>query len=146
MKHNYHLGNILLLLCIMILILCVYDAYQVNKSKQTIDTTTTNKIITYTLSNKVYKMRVTGYLTSNVKSCIGEKIVSGGTAAVSPNCIELLGETVYIKGYGIRKVNDLTADWLDDKFNICTLDLAVSSKEELSKIDSKIKTVVKIGH
>ncbi|MDR0239094.1 MAG: hypothetical protein LBI88_02545 [Deltaproteobacteria bacterium] len=57
---------------------------------------------------KIYEMRVTGYYAeAGVRSALGELIRPGGTAAVSPSCIELLGERVYIKGYGVWRVNDL---------------------------------------
>lgn len=49
--------------------------------------------------------------------------------AVSPACLYLLGKKVYVKGYGVYKVN-VTTDWLDKKFGICTIDLATSSKNK----------------
>ena len=94
---------------------------------------------------KVYTMRVTGYTYEHgKKSAIMDKIQAGKTAAVSPNCIELLGEKVYVSGHGIRYVNDLTASWLDEKFDICTIDLAVSSASNLKKIGNEPKKVVRL--
>ena len=94
---------------------------------------------------KVYTMRVTGYTYEHgKKSAIMDKIQAGKTAAVSPNCIELLGEKVYVSGHGIRYVNDLTASWLDEKFGICTIDLAVSSASNLKKIGNEPKKVVRL--
>lgn len=95
---------------------------------------------------KVIEVRVTGYYTEpGVKSAIGEEIRPGGTAAVSPACIELLGERVYVKGHGVWRVNDLAAAWLDEKYGRCTLDLAQGSKEATMKIGNSIATVVRIG-
>ena len=94
---------------------------------------------------KVYTMRVTGYTYEHgKKSAIMDKIQAGKTAAVSPNCIELLGEKVYVSGHGIRYVNDLTASWLDEKFDICTIDLAVGSASDLKKIGNETKKVVRL--
>ena len=93
---------------------------------------------------KVREMRVTGYLPTNNKTALGEKVITGKTAAVSRNCIDLLGEKVYIQGIGIRYINDLTAEWLDDKYGICTLDIAVPNKSSANKIGHKTRTVVHI--
>ncbi len=94
---------------------------------------------------KVYTMRVTGYTYEHgKKSAIMDKVQAGRTAAVSPECIELLGEKVYISGHGIRYINDLTADWLDEKFGICTIDLAVGSASDLKKIGNETKKVVRL--
>ena len=94
---------------------------------------------------KVYTMRVTGYTYEHgKKSAIMDKIQAGKTAAVSPECIELLGEKIYVSGHGIRYVNDLTASWLDEKFDICTIDLAVSSASDLKKIGNETKKVVRL--
>ena len=94
---------------------------------------------------KVYTMRVTGYTYEHgKKSAIMDKIQADRTAAVSPECIELLGEKIYVSGHGIRYVNDLTASWLDEKFGICTIDLAVSSASDLKKIGNETKKVVRL--
>ena len=93
---------------------------------------------------KVREMRVTGYLPTGKKTALGEKVITGKTAAVSRNCIDLLGEKVYIQGIGIRYINDLTAEWLDDKYGICTLDIAVPNKSSANKIGHKTRTVVHI--
>lgn len=93
---------------------------------------------------KVREMRVTGYLSTGKKTALGEKVITGKTAAVSRNCIDLLGEKVYIQGIGIRYINDLTAEWLDDKYGICTLDIAVPNKSSANKIGHKTRTVVHI--
>ena len=86
-----------------------------NKQPTTLTHTTalTPIIISNPVYPKVYTMRVTGYTYEHgKKSAIMDKIQAGKTAAVSPNCIELLGEKVYVSGHGIRYVNDLTASWL----------------------------------
>ena len=118
-------------------------------NKQPITLTPTTTLTPIIMSNpvypKVYTMRVTGYTYEHgKKSAIMDKIQAGKTAAVSPNCIELLGEKVYVSGHGIRYVNDLTASWLDEKFDICTIDLAVGSASDLKKIGNETKKVVRL--
>ena len=108
-------------------------------------TTLTPIIISNPVYPKVYTMRVTGYTYEHgKKSAIMDKIQADRTAAVSPECIELLGEKIYVSGHGIRYVNDLTASWLDEKFGICTIDLAVSSASDLKKIGNETKKVVRL--
>ena len=108
-------------------------------------TTLTPIIMSNPVYPKVYTMRVTGYTYEHgKKSAIMDKIQADRTAAVSPECIELLGEKIYVSGHGIRYVNDLTASWLDEKFGICTIDLAVSSASDLKKIGNETKKVVRL--
>ena len=119
-----------------------------NKQPTTLTHTTTTLtpiIMSNPVYPKVYTMRVTGYTYEHgKKSAIMDKIQAGKTAAVSPNCIELLGEKVYVSGHGVRYVNDLTASWLDEKFGICTIDLAVGSASDLKKIGNETKKVVRL--
>ena len=118
-----------------------------NKQPTTLTPTTTLTpiIMSSPVYPKVYTMRVTGYTYEHgKKSAIMDKIQAGKTAAVSPECIELLGEKIYVSGHGIRYVNDLTASWLDEKFDICTIDLAVSSASDLKKIGNETKKVVRL--
>lgn len=119
-----------------------------NKQPTTLTTTTTTLtpiIMSNPVYPKVYTMRVTGYTYEHgKKSAIMDKIQADRTAAVSPECIELLGEKIYVSGHGIRYVNDLTASWLDEKFDICTIDLAVGSASDLKKIGNETKKVVRL--
>ena len=118
-----------------------------NKQPTTLTPTTilTPIIMSNPVYPKVYTMRVTGYTYKHgKKSAIMDKIQADRTAAVSPECIELLGEKIYVSGHGIRYVNDLTASWLDEKFGICTIDLAVSSASDLKKIGNETKKVVRL--
>ena len=118
-----------------------------NKQPTTLTPTTTLTpiIISNPVYPKVYTMRVTGYTYEHgKKSAIMDKIQADRTAAVSPECIELLGEKIYVSGHGIRYVNDLTASWLDEKFGICTIDLAVGSASDLKKIGNETKKVVRL--
>ena len=118
-----------------------------NKQPTTLTHTTTLTpiIMSNPVYPKVYTMRVTGYTYEHSKkSAIMDKIQAGKTAAVSPECIELLGEKIYVSGHGIRYVNDLTANWLDEKFGICTIDLAVGSASDLKKIGNETKKVVRL--
>ena len=118
-----------------------------NKQPTTLTPTTTLTpiIMSNPVYPKVYTMRVTGYTYEHgKKSAIMDKIQADRTAAVSPECIELLGEKIYVSGHGIRYVNDLTASWLDEKFDICTIDLAVGSASDLKKIGNETKKVVRL--
>ena len=118
-----------------------------NKQPTTLTHTTTLTpiIMSSPVYPKVYTMRVTGYTYEHgKKSAIMDKIQADRTAAVSPECIELLGEKIYVSGHGIRYVNDLTASWLDEKFDICTIDLAVGSASDLKKIGNETKKVVRL--
>ena len=93
---------------------------------------------------KVRTMRVTGYTPTGNKTALGDKLVVGKTAAVSRNCMELLGEYVYIEGLGVRYIHDLTAKWVGDEFNICTVDVAVPTEKDAYKIGNSNRTVVHI--
>ena len=93
---------------------------------------------------KVRTMRVTGYTPTGSKTALGDKLIVGKTAAVSRNCMELLGEYVYIEGVGVRYIHDLTAKWVGDEFNICTIDVAVPTEKDAYKIGNSNRTVVHI--
>ena len=93
---------------------------------------------------KVRTMRVTGYIPTGNKTALGDKLIVGKTAAVSRNCMELLGEYVYIEGLGVRYIHDLTAKWVGDEFNICTVDVAVPTEKDAYKIGNSNRTVVHI--
>lgn len=89
-------------------------------------------------------MRVTGYVPTGKKTALGKNVVVGRTAAVSRNCMDLLGEKVYIEGHGIRYVNDLTAQWVGEKFNICTIDLAVPTEKHAMQVGNEVREVIHI--
>lgn len=93
---------------------------------------------------KVRTMRVTGYTPTGNKTALGDKLIVGKTAAVSRNCMELLGEYVYIEDLGVRYIHDLTAKWVGDEFNICTVDVAVPTEKDAYKIGNSNRTVVHI--
>ena len=93
---------------------------------------------------KVRTMRVTGYTPTGSKTALGDKLIVGKTAAVSRNCMELLGEYVYIEGLGVRYIHDLTAKWVGDEFNICTVDVAVPTEKDAYKVGNSNRTVVHI--
>lgn len=93
---------------------------------------------------KVRTMRVTGYTPTGNKTALGDKLIIGKSAAVSRNCMELLGEYVYIEGLGVRYIHDLTAKWVGDEFNICTVDVAVPTEKDAYKIGNSNRTVVHI--
>lgn len=90
--------------------------------------------------------RVTGYVPKNKIGAINKPIVIGKTAAVSRNCMYLLGEDIYVEGHGTWKVNDLTARWIEDKFRGCTIDLSVPTEQHARKIGNKHKRVTRIGY
>lgn len=94
---------------------------------------------------KTREMRVTGYTPTGNKTALGEDVVVGYTAAISPNCADsFLGSKVYIQGLGVRYVNDLTATWVGEKYGMCTLDIAVPNNQEALRVGNKIKRVVRI--
>lgn len=94
---------------------------------------------------KTREMRVTGYKPTGNKTALGEDVVVGYTAAISPNCAgSFLGSKVYIQGLGVRYVNDLTATWVGEKYDMCTLDVAVPNNQEALRVGNKIKRVVRI--
>jgi 3D (Asp-Asp-Asp) domain-containing protein len=93
---------------------------------------------------KVTTMRVTAYIPTGRKTALMEDVQVGYTAAVSPECIYLLGSTIYVRGYGIRYINDLTSDRLDKEHDMCTLDLAVPNTHEAKKVGNKTHNVVRI--
>ena len=94
---------------------------------------------------KTREMRVTGYTPTGDKTALGEKVVVGYTAAISPNCADsFLGSKVYVQGLGVRYVNDLTATWVGEKYDMCTLDIAVPNNQEALRVGNEIKRVVRI--
>ena len=95
--------------------------------------------------DKTREMRVTGYTPTGNKTALGEKVVVGYTAAISPNCADsFLGSKVYVQGLGVRYVNDLTATWVGEKYDMCTLDVAVPNNQEALRVGNEIKRVVRI--
>ena len=94
---------------------------------------------------KTREMRVTGYTPTGKKTALGENVVVGYTAAISPNCADsFLGSKVYVQGLGVRYVNDLTATWVGEKYDMCTLDIAVPNNQEALRVGNEIKRVVRI--
>lgn len=136
---DYIMGIILpfLILCLLGTILFIY--FNEDDFKKT-------KKETIIIQNTRYMdMRITGYTPTGNKTALNEEVKVGWTAAVSPKCAKyFLGSKVYIPGYGVRYVNDLTATWLDDKYEQCTLDIAVPTKELAMSIGNEIKTVIRI--
>lgn len=92
---------------------------------------------------EIMMARVTGYAAEpGKKGAIGKSIVPGGTAAVSRNCAHLLGKKIYVDQHGVYEVNDLTAKWIQEKFQVCTVDLARASEEEAQKVGNKQRKIV----
>jgi len=88
---------------------------------------------------------ITGYYAApEALGALGEKIRPGGTAAISPACMNLLGKKVYISGHGIWRINDLTHPRLDEERRLCTVDLAKSSVDEARKVGNNTARVVVI--
>lgn len=94
---------------------------------------------------KVYEMRVTGYVANGEKGALAIPVMPGRHAAVSPMCIELLGERVYIRGHGMFTVVDLAADWLDVQRGICTIDIAKPNQKTAQAVGNRKSTVVVIN-
>ena len=142
---------------LLIFSFCMVDGYKdnylYNKSKE-LDTkisslqqkmdTIEGLILKKEPIEKVRTMRVTGYTPTGSKTALGDKLIVGKTAAVSRNCMELLGEYVYIENIGVRYIHDLTAKWVGDEFNICTVDVAVPTEKDAYKIGNSNRTIVHI--
>lgn len=93
------------------------------------------------------KARITGYTAkAGKKGALGTPIRAGATAAVSRNCKFLLGHKVYIDQHGVFEVNDLTASWVHEKFEGCTVDIAKPSKAEAKKVGTSIKEVTRLPY
>ena len=121
----------------------VIGLWYINKSIQNVNV----ELHQYTTvaDTKTREMRVTGYTPTGKKTALGEKAVAGYTAAISPNCADsFLGSKVYVQGLGVRYVNDLTATWVGEKYDMCTLDVAVSNNQEATRVGNEIKQVVRI--
>ena len=100
---------------------------------------------TIVADTKTREMRVTGYTPTGNKTALGEDVVVGYTAAISPNCADsFLGSKVYIQGLGVRYVNDLTATWVGEEYGMCTLDVAVPNNQEALGVGNEIRRVVRI--
>lgn len=142
-KNNVVLIGYLYTVFMLVLIIAItYKHIENNKDITEIYNTYITEIIID--ETKLTEMRITAYIPTGNKTALGEEMIPGRTAAVSPACSYLLGEKVYIRGYGIRYVNDVTAEWLDDEFDMCTLDLAVPNEKEAMKVGNNIGTVVKL--
>lgn len=94
---------------------------------------------------KVVEARITGYYREpGSLGALGTPIRAGGTVAVSRNCKFLLGSKVHIDQHGVFEANDTTADWLHEKFEGCTVDIAKPSLEEARAVGSKKRTVTRL--
>lgn len=115
-----------------------------NDSIKNINNTINNEyiLIDSKTNDKTYTVRISGYTPTGNKTAIGDTVKAGYTAAVSPKCMFMLGKKIYVENHGIRYVNDLTAKWLDDKFEYCTIDLAVASETHAKKIGNTRSKVV----
>ena len=89
-------------------------------------------------------MRLTGYIPTGNKTALEEDTIPGYTAAVSRNAMYLLGEHIYIEGYGTFYVNDLTAKHISDKFDKPTIDICVGTKQEALAITNNSVKVIRI--
>lgn len=100
-----------LILLVVILSLQIYTIHKINQTSS--QTPVTEKII-YKSNITHLPCQVTAY-TNRVKECnsdnkrtaILEKPIAGWTCAVSQDLLHWLGGRVYIKGVGVRRVNDL---------------------------------------
>ena len=111
---------------------------EANKNSFAVQTVTTSPY------NGIKEIRVTGYIPTGNKTALGQNVIVGRTAAISPKCLDLLGSEVYIKGYGIRYINDITSDSVDKQNNLCTIDLAVPTKEHATKVGNSTSRLVRI--
>lgn len=138
---------IALLMFYFILCFIGYQLCNINKSINELNVSIHQPMTVVNQQNvKAVNMRITGYLPTGNKTALMEDVKVGWTAAVSPNCIEFLGSRVYIKGHGVRYINDLTHPRLDEEFNMCTLDIAVPTKEAAMSIGNSVNTVVRLNN
>ena len=138
-------------MAVCLLLMVLVNAYMVTIAFSTlIDEIETNRnpIAIQTITTQPYEgireVRVTGYIPTGNKTALGQNVIVGRTAAISPKCLDLLGSEVYIKGYGIRYINDITSDSVDEQNNLCTIDLAVPTKEHAMKIGNDSSRLVRI--
>ena len=87
-------------------------------------------ITAYTLSHDECGPDLTPALSSS-------ECIVGETAAVSPDLSKWLGTHIYIEGFGVRYVNDLTSDRFTNR-----VDILVASKAEAFEIGCKKKIPV----
>jgi 3D (Asp-Asp-Asp) domain-containing protein len=76
----------------------------------------------------------------NNHTAIMEKPVAGYTCAVSQDLIHWLGGTIYIKGIGIRKVNDL----MNKRFEK-SVDLYIGTVKQAKEFGRQDKQVIFLG-
>jgi 3D (Asp-Asp-Asp) domain-containing protein len=89
--------------------------------------------------------RITGYYAEpGSRGATGKLIRPGGTAAVSRNCIAFLGSRIYVEGWGIFLVEDLTARSIGERFGVCSVDLARETPEEAAAVGNDMRTVVRV--
>jgi 3D (Asp-Asp-Asp) domain-containing protein len=88
-------------------------------------------------------MKITAYTNAknetnkdNTNTATMENPVAGWTCAVSRDFIHWLGGRVYIKGNGVRYVNDLMNERYEN-----AIDIYVGTKEEAMKINKNVKVV-----
>ena len=112
---------------------------EANKNSFAVQTVTTSPY------NGIKEIRVTGYIPTGNKTALGQNVIVGRTAAISPKCLDLLGSEVYIKGYGVRYINDITSDSVDEQNNLCTIDLAVPTKKHAMDIGNNTSKLVRIN-
>jgi len=95
-------------LIIIILILQIYTIHKIPTQLTITERIIYKNNITY-LSCQVtaYTNRVKECNSDNKRTAILEKPIAGWTCAVSQDLIHWLGGRVYIKGIGVRRVNDL---------------------------------------
>ena len=112
---------------------------EANKNSFAVQTVTTSPY------NGIKEIRVTGYIPTGNKTALGQNVIVGRTAAISPKCLDLLGSEVYIKGHGVRYINDITSDSVDEQHNLCTIDLAVPTKKHAMDIGNNTSKLVRIN-
>lgn len=96
-------------------------------------------------SDQVRKMTLTAYTLSHdecgpdlTPALPNSEAVVGETAAVSPDLSHWLGKHVYIEGFGVRYINDLTSKKFSNR-----VDILVASKTEAYEIGCQNGVVVK---
>jgi len=99
---------------ISLVIILIFQIYTIHKVNQIPTQTSVTEKIIYRNNIAYLSCQVTAY-TNRIKECnsdnkrttILEKPIAGWTCAVSQDLLHWLGGRVYIKGIGVRRVNDL---------------------------------------
>lgn len=81
---------------------------------------------------KKIKSNISFYYPTGKKTYLGEKCIPGKTAGVSKDLKHLMGKKIYIEGFGVRHVTDLTHDRIKNR-----IDLAIDKNKNATELGVK---------